>query len=171
MQGGPLATSLEAPKPGFFGKGGKGWGILGILGDAMAAYGGQRGVFTPYMMQQQENELEDKRWRERLAAEAEVKRRLRLEAPEEITNSAGDRVRVYPDGTQEVLYMDPYGKPRTESRVNPATGALEIFNTGSTPRPTAEDIADLRRDPSLARDFDAEFGPGAAAYVLRMGGR
>jgi hypothetical protein len=78
MQGGPLATNLEAPKPGFFGKGGKGWGILGILGDAMAAYGGQRGVFTPYMMQQQENELEDNRWREKLAADIEAKRQDRL---------------------------------------------------------------------------------------------
>ena len=65
--------------------------------------------------------------------------------------------------------MDPYGKPRTESRMNPATGALEVFNTGSTPRPQPDDIADLRRDPSLARDFDAEFGPGASAYILRGG--
>lgn len=112
--------------------------------------------------------------RDRMTAEAEQRMaeiQAKANEPRYITNSAGDNVAIYPNGQQEVVYMDPYGKPRSESRVNPATGALEIFNTGSTPRPQADDVEDLRRNPSLAADFDAEFGPGAAAYILRQGGR
>jgi hypothetical protein len=149
--------------------------ILGALGDAALGYAGRPGVYAPMMMQQRDQEAEDNRFQQRLAAAVEQRRQEALAKaaePIEHTNSAGDVVRINPvTRAQEVVYFDPYGKPRSESRVNPATGALEIFNTGSTPRPEADDIDDLRRDPSLARDFDAEFGPGAAAYFLRMGGR
>jgi hypothetical protein len=53
-------------------------GILGILGDALAAYGGQRGVFTPMMMQQRQDEREDNRARERLNASIEAQRELAM---------------------------------------------------------------------------------------------
>jgi len=64
---------IAPPKPGFFGKGGKGWMLAGILGDALAAYGGTKGVFTPFMMQQNENEAQDNRARERLAAQSNTR--------------------------------------------------------------------------------------------------
>ncbi len=65
-------TQLPAKKPGAFGKGGKGWMILGALGDAMAAYGGQKGQFMPAMLDMQQREAEEGRFRERIAAQSQA---------------------------------------------------------------------------------------------------
>lgn len=165
-----LQMPEKKPETGLF-KGNDIAAVAGILGDALMAYGGLQPTFGPGVRQREAAEQEQAYDREKFNAELEMKRQERIAKPIEHTNSAGDVIRIDPStGRQEVVYLDPYGKPRSESRVNPATGALEIFNTGSTPRPTGEDIADLVRDPRLAQDFDAEFGPGAAAYILRMRG-
>lgn len=66
------APQIEGKKPGAFGKGGKGWMILGALGDAMAAYGGQKGAFMPAMMDQQAREADEARFRERIAAQSQA---------------------------------------------------------------------------------------------------
>lgn len=65
----PSGHDPLAAKPGLFGKGGKGWMGLGILGDALSAYGGQRGVFAPFMMEQNQQEAEDNRFQQHLAAQ------------------------------------------------------------------------------------------------------
>lgn len=57
--------------------------IAGILGDALAAYGGQRGVFAPMMADQRHEEAEDNRFQQRLAAEIEERRRRAMEPPQE----------------------------------------------------------------------------------------
>lgn len=49
--------------------------IMGILGDALSAYGGQRGVFAPMMMQQRQDESEENRFQQHLAAQVEAARR------------------------------------------------------------------------------------------------
>jgi len=46
--------AAQAAKPGFFGKGGKGWGILGVIGDGLQVAGGGRATYQDYMQQQQE---------------------------------------------------------------------------------------------------------------------
>lgn len=46
--------AAQALKPGFFGKGGKGWGILGVIGDGLQVAGGGRATYQDYMQQQQE---------------------------------------------------------------------------------------------------------------------
>lgn len=48
--------------------------IAGILGDAIAAYGGQRGVFAPMMADQRASEAEDNRFQQRLAAEIQARK-------------------------------------------------------------------------------------------------
>lgn len=67
-----------APKPKAFGKGGVGWQVLGILGDALRGYAGQNPVFAPAMMAQNEAEREDNRFRERLQAQIEMQREKAL---------------------------------------------------------------------------------------------
>jgi hypothetical protein len=58
-------------------------GILGILGDALAAYGGQRGVFAPMMMQQQQDDRQDNRFQQQLAARIEMERQQALAKAQE----------------------------------------------------------------------------------------
>lgn len=71
-------TDPLAPKPKAFGKGGVGWQVLGILGDAMRGYAGQAPVFAPAMMAENEAEREDNRFRERLQAQIEMQREKAL---------------------------------------------------------------------------------------------
>lgn len=67
-----------APKPKAFGKGGVGWQVLGILGDALRGYAGQAPVFAPAMMEMNQEEREDARFRERLQAQIEMQREKAL---------------------------------------------------------------------------------------------
>lgn len=67
--------------PGFFGAGGQGRNLIGIIGDALAAAGGGRPYYGPAMLQQRQqdrqDEREDQRWQQRQTAEeaARAKRR------------------------------------------------------------------------------------------------
>lgn len=73
------------------GKGVKTLGMFaGILGDALSAYGGQRGAFAPAMQQQMQNEDERNWARERLAAELDAKRQERMSPRvEQVGNTIG----------------------------------------------------------------------------------
>ncbi len=75
------APQIEGKKPGAFGKGGKGWMILGALGDALAAYGGQKGAFMPAMLDMQQNEAEEARYRERIALQTQAAQAKANEPP------------------------------------------------------------------------------------------
>lgn len=46
--------AAQAARPGFFGKGGRGWGILGVIGDGLQVAGGGRATYQDHMQQQQE---------------------------------------------------------------------------------------------------------------------
>jgi hypothetical protein len=59
----PGEMSIQIPslpdmskKPGAFSKGGKGWQIMGIIGDALQTAGGGRGTYAPFVADQQERE-------------------------------------------------------------------------------------------------------------------
>nr|WP_293854464.1 hypothetical protein [Sphingomonas sp. SCN 67-18] len=60
-------ATLPTAKPSFFGQGGTGRQIVGILGDALSAAGGGQGVYAPMMQQQrmfkQQSQREDERSR------------------------------------------------------------------------------------------------------------
>ncbi len=50
----PMDPNIK--KPGAFGQGGKGWNIMGIIGDALQTAGGGQGSFMPMVAQQQQQE-------------------------------------------------------------------------------------------------------------------
>lgn len=167
-----LATQMTMPpegKPKTFGKGGAGWAILGAIGDALSAYGGQRGVYAPALMDQRQMETQERMHRERMTAEAQ-ERLARASKPIEHTNSAGDLLRIDPQtGHAEVVYLDPNGKPQYQRVENPETGGMDIVNNGSTPRPNENHIRHLLSTGDK-QNFDAKFGPGTADYILRTYG-
>lgn len=113
--------------------------------------------------------------REQWAAKLESDRQERLAkaaAPFQHTNSAGDVIEIHPQsGAQRVIYADPNGKQQYERVTNPATGAVELVNNGSVPRPNDQHIQMLLQSGDKA-NFDAKFGPGMADYYMRaFGGR
>lgn len=55
---------VQAPKPSAFAKGGKGWEILGIIGDALQTAGGGQATYAPFVGEQRELETQG---RQRLA--------------------------------------------------------------------------------------------------------
>jgi hypothetical protein len=65
----------SAVKGGMFANGGTGRTIAGILGDALAAMGGQQGLYGQGLLQKRQDEREDTRWQKRQAAELEMKRK------------------------------------------------------------------------------------------------
>lgn len=149
--------------------------IMGILGDALAAYGGQHGVFAPMMADQRQNEAEDNRFQQRLAAEIQARKEAaaaKAGEPVRITNSAGDEVEIDPTtGRQRILYADPYGKPRFQSATDPTTGAVNMTPIPGAPRPNQQHIQHLLQSGDK-QNFDAKFGPGMADYYLQTyGGR
>jgi len=60
----PLPQMPGVKKPGAFSQGGKGWQIMGIIGDALQAAGGGRPTYMPFVQEQQQLETEG---RQRLA--------------------------------------------------------------------------------------------------------
>jgi hypothetical protein len=146
---------------------GKDWkSILGIIADGLAVgFGGKPG-FAPAMQARQEQKHERRLLLDKLEAEKAEK----ASTPRYFQNNAGDQIAQYSDGRTEVVYMDPVGKTEYARVTDPTSGEISIRPYGSAKRPAPDDVADLVNNPALARDFDAEFGPGAAEYVLRRAG-
>ena len=53
--------NTDALKPKAFGKGGRGWEILGIIGDALQTAGGGQATYAPFVLNQREQEEEGRR--------------------------------------------------------------------------------------------------------------
>jgi hypothetical protein len=98
--------------------------ILGALGDAALGYAGRPGVYAPMMMQQRDNEAEDNRFQQRLAAEVEARRQKAL-----------DDAQKPPAEVQTAMYWDGL------RRSDPAQfGAL--MSTMDSVKPNYEQITD-----------------------------
>lgn len=75
----------KAMQPGFFGAGGAGRGLAGIIGDALLSASGRNPIYTPHIMQQRQQQQEDERWEKRLGLKAA------LEAQQPPTPTSGEK--------------------------------------------------------------------------------
>jgi hypothetical protein len=167
-------AAIEPGKGGIFGSGLNGWDLLGIAADGYLLANGQQGAYTQGKRQEREMQFD----REKFNQELEARRAEKLQAaqaeankPYRMQNNNGDALEIDPrTGQARVIYADPNPKTNWTKIENP-DGSVEMRPTPGASRPQPDDIADLARDPKLAADFDAEFGPGMAQYYLRMGAR
>src|SRR3546814_12451248 len=66
-------TPASLPKPGAFAKGGKGWQIMGVIGDALQEAGGGRPPYSPALMERPQLQSERWQWIKPLMEPAEKK--------------------------------------------------------------------------------------------------
>lgn len=115
----PMAAAVKA-KPKFFGKGGAGLTIAGIIADMVAAAGGRQGLYAPTLLKRRELEAEDAR--EQAKIEREERRDIaRTEAAERA------RLQNRNEGLQDWLWKENWqlqNKPQVQAIdvVDPATG-------------------------------------------------
>jgi hypothetical protein len=77
------APQANLPKPGAFAKGGKGWEIMGIIGDALQTAGGGQATYAPYVMNQRDLETQGRQKLEQMIALQQQKRAEREQALED----------------------------------------------------------------------------------------
>jgi hypothetical protein len=98
----------KAMQPKFFGKGGKGWTIMGILGDAMAAAGGGQPTYLPAMQERQKRELEQQRWlAEQKVAQAKFDWERRKDMRPDVKVLGRTAISIPFEGDPSVLYQAP----------------------------------------------------------------
>jgi hypothetical protein len=98
----------KALQPGFFGKGGKGWTIMGILGDAMAAAGGGQATYMPAMLERQKREQEQQRWMaEQKVAQAKFDWEKRKDMRPDVKVLGRTAISIPFEGDPSVLYQAP----------------------------------------------------------------
>lgn len=95
-----------APKPSFFGEGGTGRQIVGIVGDALSAAGGGQPVYAQAMQQRRQEDFQ----RERLAREE-----ARLNRPQVVNLGNGGVATWSPDSGLETIR-----EPQANEGVDPA---------------------------------------------------
>lgn len=118
--------AAQAARPGFFGKGGRGWGILGVIGDGLQVAGGGRATYQDHMQQQQEyaQRLQE------LQAERQARMQERQQSAEqgfETWKQQQQWARDNPDPTTlqqnvDYAYSLPEGDPRREAAIRGVQG-------------------------------------------------
>lgn len=109
VPGGPTAEGISAllpqlPKPKAFGQGGKGWQIIGIIGDALSAVGGGEPTYLNTMMQRQQDDQKARQRLQELMFQRETKL-AELNRPQYFM-SGRDRVSFDPTtGESGVVYQ------------------------------------------------------------------
>lgn len=71
---------VQAPKPSAFARGGRGWEILGLIGDALQTAGGGQATYAPAMAKQQELETEGRQRLAELIAKQQAAQEAREQA-------------------------------------------------------------------------------------------
>lgn len=93
----PMAASIMAgdgqtqmpQQPKAWGKGGKAWQIIGVIGDALQKAGGGEGTFMPAFLDMQEQTRKERETQQKLAAQAAAISGLGLTLPQQAAVQAG----------------------------------------------------------------------------------
>lgn len=137
--------------PGAFSQGGKGWQIMGIIGDAMQAMGGGRPTYMPYVQGIEDQVRQDK------ARLAEMQERARIEASKPDFFTVGrNRVRFDPTTNQaQTIYEAPADfeeyagvlglQPGTDE-YNEAVQDYVLRSNGPTAQEGRADLEGVRQD-------------------------
>lgn len=111
----PDAMQPNIKRPGAFGQGGKGWQIMGIIGDALQAAGGGQGTYAPAMMDIREREELGRQKLAELMAQRETKQQ--------------DRAAAFQDQTRMVDYRN-----KNPGMTNAARMAMDAGYQPGTPQ-------------------------------------
>ncbi|WP_327751683.1 hypothetical protein VVT58_01970 [Sphingobium sp. SJ10-10] len=151
----PLPQMPGVKKPGAFSQGGKGWQIMGIIGDAMQAMGGGRPTYMPYAQGIEEQVRQDK------ARVAEMQERARIDASKPDYFTVGrNRVRFDPTSNQsQTIYEAPADfeeyagvlglQPGTDE-YNEAVQDYVLRANGPTAQEGREGLEGLRQDNRIS---------------------
>lgn len=194
----PVMRPSGRPATGFFGqgatagqapqqpqaKGGKGMSPWAAAALGFVGGGDVANIILQRKQQERELQLAEMR-RQQEQQDWLARKRWERENPEpyRFTSNDGDVYQVGPDGKPTRLFDDPSPKvtwqevdlgngqkklyPVVGGRIVTDEGAQAAPTGGSTPPPEA--VQFLRQNPSAAADFDAKYGPGAAARVMQGG--
>lgn len=122
---GPIGpgTPTPAKKPGFFGKGGTGWGIAGILADALAGAGGHEGGYAPMVAKRQQDEADQRSALEQILLRRQLEQQF--PTPSEFEKGFEYYQKLTPD--QQKSAMDYRMATAPRFGIDPSTGAYGQF--------------------------------------------
>lgn len=108
---------VQEPKPSAFAKGGKGWEIVGILGDALATAGGGQATYGPMMAEQRQLEEKGRQKLAELMAQIEQRKADRAAALEDRKTIIDyQRDNPAPDSFQKALMLAGIDPDSDEAR-------------------------------------------------------
>ena len=125
-------------RPGFFGAGGAGRGIAGVIGDALLSASGRNPIYAPLVAQQRQQQQEDERWEKRLTHETQAKR----QTPQAVNLGNGGFGVWSPDGGLRIE-REPQQQPGEQERL------LERYLDPATPDNIKEVIRPMLRGANL----------------------
>jgi hypothetical protein len=165
---GDLASSLpqgNIPKPSKFTAG----NIMGVLGDALSAYGGKQPTFGPFLRQQQllgqQQNFEMQKYRQQIA----MQMYLMINGLDTETGKQLIAAGVQPGTPEWQAGMARSASNSLDPVVNTAQGP--VLRSSVVPHFDPQAVAMLREamakgDHAAAQEFDEHFGRGAALQAL-----
>lgn len=151
--------------------------IAGGIGDALQRWAGGQATFAPMLAQRQEQATQVAAEQRRQAAQFSTwqqQQEYKSAHPDPVAPSALERNYGFLEGQQNGL-----GRTYAQNFANNGGGAPQIMNIPgvgvvSVPRQTTQQPAGppsaavdhLRKNPEMAADFDAKYGPGASSSIL-----